>query len=125
MLYMLTVKLRSMRAPSVPAISQTCFICQVGQQEVALGFKFKARAVVEVEEEEERVGDGRVQRAINFTQVEGDFKLFKGTWTIEEVGKLNLVMIRGDCDCDCTLKCVVARLCGWMGCKGYDSRKKW
>ena len=75
---------------------------QVGQQEVALGFKFKARAVVEVEEQEERAaGDGRVQRAINFTQVEGDFKLFKGTWTIEEVGKLNLTMKRGDCDCDC------------------------
>ena len=82
-----------MRDPSIPHISHTCSILQVGQQEVALGFKFKARAVVEVEEEEARVAKGgRVQRAIKFTQVEGDFKLFQGTWKIEEVGEHNLVI---------------------------------
>ncbi|KAJ3672535.1 hypothetical protein LUZ60_007256 [Juncus effusus] len=59
---------------------------QVGQQELALGFKFSAKGVIECYENEmEIVSPSCRRRAIDFKMVEGDFKIFKGQWSIEQV----------------------------------------
>ncbi|KAJ3691162.1 hypothetical protein LUZ61_020326 [Rhynchospora tenuis] len=59
---------------------------QVGQQELALGFKFSAKGVIECYEKEmEFVSASFRKRAIEFNMVEGDFKTFAGQWCIEQV----------------------------------------
>jgi ribosome-associated toxin RatA of RatAB toxin-antitoxin module len=64
---------------------------QVGQQELALGFKFSAKGVIECYEREmELVSASSRKRAIEFKMVEGDFKTFEGQWFIEQVPNLQL-----------------------------------
>ncbi|KAJ1692788.1 hypothetical protein LUZ63_009486 [Rhynchospora breviuscula] len=59
---------------------------QVGQQELALGFKFSAKGVIECYEKEmEFVSASCRKRAIEFNMVDGDFKTFEGQWCIEQV----------------------------------------
>ncbi|XP_078161946.1 polyketide cyclase / dehydrase and lipid transport protein [Carex rostrata] len=61
-------------------------IYQVGQQELALGFKFSAKGVIECYEKEmELISASSKKRAIEFKMVEGDFKTFEGQWCIEQV----------------------------------------
>ncbi|BBN07839.1 protein MpPKC8 [Marchantia polymorpha subsp. ruderalis] len=59
---------------------------QVGEQDIALGVKFKAKAVVDCEEKPSEVHPNLVRRDIDFNTIEGDFQIFKGTWRIEQVG---------------------------------------
>lgn len=60
-------------------------LLQVGEQDLALGLKFSARATMDVEEMPERCSeDGQRRRDICFNMVEGDFKVFKGTWSLSE-----------------------------------------
>ncbi|GBG80680.1 hypothetical protein CBR_g31139 [Chara braunii] len=54
-------------------------LLQVGEQDVALGVKFRAKAVVDVEED---LSMGK--HDIHFRIVEGDFQMFEGTWRMEE-----------------------------------------
>eukprot|EP00850_Spirogloea_muscicola_P016130 SM000129S26117 [mRNA] locus=s129:32650:33924:+ [translate_table: standard] len=59
-------------------------LMQVGEQEVALGMKFRARVTVDVQEGVEvELPDAGRQRDIAFTMVEGDFQLFNGTWRMQ------------------------------------------
>eukprot|EP00850_Spirogloea_muscicola_P023354 SM000350S13034 [mRNA] locus=s350:37660:39567:- [translate_table: standard] len=59
-------------------------LMQVGEQEVALGIKFRARVMVDVQEGVEvELPDAGRQRDIAFTMVEGDFQLFNGTWRMQ------------------------------------------
>eukprot|EP00897_Mesotaenium_endlicherianum_P006544 jgi/Mesen1/5918/ME000030S05185 len=57
-------------------------LLQIGEQEVALGIKFRARAIVDCEESSLRESEDGIERDIDFTMVEGDFKVFKGTWSM-------------------------------------------
>eukprot|EP00271_Cylindrocystis_brebissonii_P004062 TRINITY_DN1543_c0_g1_i1.p1 TRINITY_DN1543_c0_g1~~TRINITY_DN1543_c0_g1_i1.p1 ORF type:complete len:303 (-),score=45.73 TRINITY_DN1543_c0_g1_i1:143-931(-) len=70
-------------------------LLQVGQQKLPFGLRFTARAVVEVVEGPfqmvaamakggQRNGRGHPKRSLEFSMVEGDFKVFKGTWAMEE-----------------------------------------
>lgn len=47
--------------------------------------KFKAKAVVEVTEEEPQDLHDGVLRDLHFDTVEGDFQVFKGTWRMHQV----------------------------------------
>ncbi|KAL3688109.1 hypothetical protein R1sor_014418 [Riccia sorocarpa] len=62
-----------------------CRLYQVGEQDIALGVKFKAKAVVDCEEKPCELEDNLVRRDIDFNTVEGDFQIFKGTWRMEQV----------------------------------------
>lgn len=66
-------------------------LLQIGQKNLALGVKFKARAVVEVTEEDPQDLDDGTLRDISFVTVEGDFQVFKGTWRMHQTcGSANL-----------------------------------
>lgn len=58
---------------------------QIGQKSLGLGVKFKAKAVVEVTEEEPQDLHDGVLRDLHFDTVEGDFQVFKGTWRMHQV----------------------------------------
>ena len=50
-----------------------------------LGLKFKAKGVIVVTEKQLKAIPCGIRRSIEFEMVEGDFKIFKGAWQIEEV----------------------------------------
>ncbi|CAM6128233.1 unnamed protein product [Calypogeia fissa] len=58
---------------------------QVGEQNIALGLKFKAKAVVDCEEKPKTVHADFIRRDIDFQNVEGDFQIFRGTWRMEQL----------------------------------------
>ena len=59
---------------------------QVGEQDLALGFKFNARGTIDCYEGEiEALPAGARRREIAFNMVDGDFKIFEGKWSVEEV----------------------------------------
>ncbi|KAM0898265.1 hypothetical protein ACQ4PT_022031 [Festuca glaucescens] len=59
---------------------------QVGEKDLALGFKFNARGTIDCYEGEiEVLQAGARRREIAFNMVEGDFKVFEGKWSVEEV----------------------------------------
>lgn len=58
---------------------------QIGQQDIALGVKFKAKAVVEVEELSIKIDGELEERNILFQMTEGDFSVFKGLWSMSDV----------------------------------------
>lgn len=58
---------------------------QVGQQNLALGLKFNAKAVLDCFEKELEILPNGRRREIDFKMVEGDFQLFQGKWSIEQV----------------------------------------
>ncbi|KAG0576363.1 hypothetical protein KC19_5G074300 [Ceratodon purpureus] len=59
-------------------------LLQIGQKNLALGVKFKAKAIVEVVEEAPRDLDDGTLRDISFVTVEGDFQVFKGVWRMHQ-----------------------------------------
>ncbi|XP_068663708.1 uncharacterized protein [Aristolochia californica] len=59
-------------------------LLQIGQQNLALGLKFYAKGIVECYEGELQYLPFGRQRDIDFKMVEGDFKIFEGTWSIAE-----------------------------------------
>ncbi|EFJ09803.1 hypothetical protein SELMODRAFT_48570, partial [Selaginella moellendorffii] len=60
-------------------------LLQIGEQELALGVKFRAKGVIEVTELPLELLDNGCRRDIGFDMVEGDFNLFRGIWRIEQV----------------------------------------
>lgn len=54
----------------------------MGQQNLALGLKFNAKAVLDCYEKELEILPHGRRREIDFKMVEGDFQLFKGKWSI-------------------------------------------
>lgn len=57
----------------------------MGQQNLALGLKFNAKAVLDCYEKELEILPHGRRREIDFKMVEGDFQLFEGKWSIEQV----------------------------------------
>ncbi|KAF3546707.1 hypothetical protein DY000_02003359 [Brassica cretica] len=57
----------------------------MGQQNLALGLKFNAKAVLDCFEKELQILPNGRRREIDFKMVEGDFQLFEGKWSIEQV----------------------------------------
>ncbi|KAJ4783471.1 Polyketide cyclase / dehydrase and lipid transport protein [Rhynchospora pubera] len=86
---------------------------QVGQQELALGFKFSAKGVIECYEKEmEFVSDSCRKRAIEFNMVEGDFKTFEGQWCIElEFGTKLLYSVEVEPKLMVPVQLIEGRLC--------------
>ncbi|CAM0949098.1 unnamed protein product [Alopecurus aequalis] len=63
---------------------------QVGEQDLALGFKFNAKGTIDCYEGEmEALPAGARRREIAFNMVEGDFKVFEGKWCVEEADDSN------------------------------------
>ncbi|KFK30752.1 hypothetical protein AALP_AA6G022100 [Arabis alpina] len=60
---------------------------QMGQQNLALGLKFNAKAVLDCYEKELEILPHGRRRDIDFKMVEGDFQLFEGKWSIEQLDK--------------------------------------
>ncbi|KAF8051515.1 hypothetical protein N665_1714s0008 [Sinapis alba] len=60
---------------------------QMGQQNLALGLKFNAKAVLDCFEKELEILPHGRRREIDFKMVEGDFQLFEGKWSIEQLDK--------------------------------------
>ncbi|XP_033134696.1 uncharacterized protein LOC103836807 [Brassica rapa] len=60
---------------------------QMGQQSIALGLKFNAKAVLDCFEKELEILPHGRRREIDFKMVEGDFQLFEGKWSIEQLDK--------------------------------------
>ncbi|XP_044978627.1 uncharacterized protein LOC123445669 isoform X2 [Hordeum vulgare subsp. vulgare] len=60
---------------------------QVGEQDLALGFKFNAKGTIDCYEGEMELlpESGGRRREIAFNMVEGDFKVFEGKWSVHEV----------------------------------------
>ncbi|KAK1398686.1 Ribosome association toxin RatA [Heracleum sosnowskyi] len=57
---------------------------QIGEQNLAFGIKFNAKGIVDCFENDlESLPSGQ-RRDIEFNMIEGDFKLFKGKWSIEQ-----------------------------------------
>ncbi|KAI6672585.1 hypothetical protein NL676_000491 [Syzygium grande] len=58
---------------------------QIGQQNLAFGLKFNAKGVVDCYEKNlEYLPSGR-RRDIEFKMIEGDFQVFEGKWSIEQL----------------------------------------
>ena len=60
---------------------------QVGEQHLALGFKFNAKGTIDCYEGDMELlpAAGARRREIAFNMIDGDFKLFQGKWSVEEV----------------------------------------
>ncbi|XP_010542826.1 PREDICTED: uncharacterized protein LOC104815911 isoform X2 [Tarenaya hassleriana] len=64
-------------------------IFQIGQQNLALGLKFNAKAVLDCYEKELEILPNGKRRDIEFKMIEGDFQMFEGKWSIEQLDKGN------------------------------------
>ncbi|GLT31747.1 hypothetical protein SLA2020_064580 [Shorea laevis] len=58
---------------------------QVGQQNLPLGLKFNAKAVLDCYEKDLEISPFGQKREIEFKMVEGDFQCFEGKWSIEQL----------------------------------------
>ncbi|XP_078446571.1 polyketide cyclase / dehydrase and lipid transport protein [Wolffia australiana] len=55
---------------------------QVGQQDLALGLKFEAKAILDCYEKDLEILPSGRRRDIEFKMIEGDFQTFDGVWSI-------------------------------------------
>lgn len=60
-------------------------IWQIGQQNLAFGIKFNAKGVLDCYEKDLEIFPSGKKRDIEFKMIEGDFQLFEGKWSIEQV----------------------------------------
>ncbi|CAK7348569.1 unnamed protein product [Dovyalis caffra] len=60
---------------------------QVGQQNLAFGLKFSAKAILDCYEGDLQTLASRKKRDIEFKMTEGDFQFFEGKWSIEQSTK--------------------------------------
>ncbi|XP_050236080.1 uncharacterized protein LOC126686095 [Mercurialis annua] len=60
---------------------------QVGQQNLPLGLKFNAKAILDSFEKDVEIFASGKRRNIEFKMTEGDFQFFDGKWSIEQVIK--------------------------------------
>lgn len=58
---------------------------QIGQQNLPFGLKFNAKGIVDCYEEELEILPCGQKRDVRFKMIEGDFQIFEGKWSIEEV----------------------------------------
>ncbi|KAL5227107.1 hypothetical protein ABZP36_015372 [Zizania latifolia] len=59
---------------------------QVGEQDLALGFKFDAKGTIDCYEAEmQQLPAGARRREIAFNMIDGDFKVFEGKWSVQDV----------------------------------------
>lgn len=70
---------------------------QIGQQNLAFGLKFNAKGIVDCYEKElESLPFGQ-KRDIDFKMIEGDFQLFEGKWSIEQVYSVDETLLGTFC----------------------------
>lgn len=60
---------------------------QIGQQNLAFGVKFNAKGIVDCYEKDLESFRFGQRRDIEFKMIEGDFQVFEGKWSIEEIDK--------------------------------------
>ncbi|XP_004288661.1 PREDICTED: uncharacterized protein LOC101296612 isoform X2 [Fragaria vesca subsp. vesca] len=63
---------------------------QIGEQDLAFGVKFNAKGVVDcyenaLERIENDLGGVTLKREIEFSMVEGDFEIFRGKWSLQQL----------------------------------------
>ncbi|KAG6421252.1 hypothetical protein SASPL_117802 [Salvia splendens] len=58
---------------------------QIGQQNIAFGLKFDAKGTIDCVEKDLEILPFGQRRDIEFKMVEGDFQLFEGKWSVEQV----------------------------------------
>ncbi|KAI3440982.1 Polyketide_cyc domain-containing protein [Psidium guajava] len=58
---------------------------QIGQQNLAFGLKFNAKGVVDCYEKDLECLPSGQKRDIEFKMIEGDFQIFEGKWSIEQL----------------------------------------
>ncbi|EYU20888.1 hypothetical protein MIMGU_mgv1a020463mg [Erythranthe guttata] len=58
---------------------------QIGEQNLAFGLKFNAKATIDCFEKDLQTLPYIQKRDIEFKMVEGDFQLFEGKWSVEQV----------------------------------------
>lgn len=58
---------------------------QIGQQNLAFGLKFNAKGVVDCYEKDLECLPSGQKRDIEFKMIEGDFQVFEGKWSIEQL----------------------------------------
>lgn len=66
---------------------------QIGQQDLALGLKFNAKGTIDCFEKDLQTLPFGQKRDIEFKMVEGDFQLFEGKWSVEEVEIIMVIPI--------------------------------
>lgn len=59
-------------------------LLQIGEQNLAFGVKFRAKGVINVHERPVEVIPCGIRRDVDFEMIEGDFKIFNGTWSMEQ-----------------------------------------
>ncbi|KAJ0695933.1 putative coenzyme Q-binding protein COQ10, START [Helianthus annuus] len=60
-------------------------LVEIGQQNLAFGLKFSAKGVIDCYEQDFEVLPNGQRRDIDFKMIEGDFTIFEGKWSIEQV----------------------------------------
>eukprot|EP00249_Psilotum_nudum_P012119 c23590_g1_i1 orf=1595-2620(+) len=65
-------------------------LLQVAQQDLAFGLKFRAKGVLDICETPVEILPYGVRRTIEFKMIEGDFQVFQGTWSMEQVVETDL-----------------------------------
>ncbi|KAK2649872.1 hypothetical protein Ddye_017361 [Dipteronia dyeriana] len=60
---------------------------QIGQQNLPFGLKFNAKGVLDCYEKDLEIFPHSKKRDIEFKMIEGDFQLFEGKWSLEQLGK--------------------------------------
>ncbi|KAL9348065.1 hypothetical protein Peur_059431 [Populus x canadensis] len=60
---------------------------QIGQQNLAFGLKFNAKAILDCYERDLQTIASGEKRDIEFKMTEGDFQFFEGKWSIEQLAK--------------------------------------
>lgn len=63
---------------------------QIGEQDLAFGLKFNAKGIVDcyenaLESIPSELGGQTLRRDIDFNMVEGDFEIFRGKWSLQQV----------------------------------------
>lgn len=58
---------------------------QVGQQDLVFGLKFNAKGVLDCYERDLEILPNSRKRDIDFRMIEGDFEIFEGKWSIEQI----------------------------------------
>ncbi|KAJ6873174.1 hypothetical protein NC651_032134 [Populus alba x Populus x berolinensis] len=68
-------------------ILTACSFKNIGQQNLAFGLKFNAKAILDCYERDLQTLASGEKRDIEFKMIEGDFQFFEGKWSIEQLAK--------------------------------------
>lgn len=75
-------------------IHEFIFFQQIGQQNLPFGLKFNAKGVLDCYEKDLEIFPHSKKRDIEFKMIEGDFQLFEGKWSLEQVRYIAYSSIR-------------------------------